>query len=136
MANSPIRSGKDRRQINTSDVRERRGKKPDRRRCPECSGELSSALKKVAGGSVTKVSCKSCAWSRSSRQTDLSTLMAKLTWSMPLEKKTAGYSLPFPHELAKSLSLKSGDEFILKPLTSPIGSQPMKWALEVQRKKK
>jgi hypothetical protein len=62
--------------------------------------------------------------------------MAKLTWSMPLERKTGGYSLPFPHELAQSLGLKAGDEFVLKPLTSPLGKLSMKWALEVKRGKK
>ena len=130
------RSGKDRRQINKSASTERRGKKPDRRRCPDCQSSLITSLRRVAGGTVTTVRCSSCDWSRSSRQTDLKTLMAKLTWSMPLEKTSAGYSLPFPHELARSLGLKAGDEFVLEPLTSPLGKQAMKWALKVQRRKK
>jgi hypothetical protein len=133
---SVSRTGKDRRQINTGSGPNRRGSKPDRRRCPSCGGKLSTALRRIAGGTVSTVRCGDCDWSRSSRQTDLKTLMAKLTWSMPLERKTGGYSLPFPHELAQSLGLKAGDEFVLKPLTSPLGKLSMKWALEVKRGKK
>jgi hypothetical protein len=130
------RSKPDRRQLNAPSTKERRGKKVDRRRCPKCSSKLATSLRRVAGGTVTTVRCEKCDWNRSSRQTDLNTLMAKLTYAMPLERKTGGYSLPFPHELAKSLGIKAGDEFILKPLTSPLGKQAMKWALEVKRNKR
>ena len=136
MPSSPIRSGKDRRQVNASTAKERRGSRVDRRRCPKCQSTISQSFRRIAGGTVTTVSCSKCDWSRSSRQVDLKTLMARLTWSMPLEKSGKGYSLPFPEELVKSLKLKTGDEFILDPLTSPIGSQPMKWALKVARKRR
>jgi hypothetical protein len=125
----------DRRKLNVSVPNDRRGKGQERRKCPECSGALKSTRRSVAGGSVTSFSCESCGWSSSSRQTDADLLLAKMTWSLPLEKKASGWQLPFPPELVDALKLKSGDQLVLSPLTLPVGSLPMRWAITVQKKK-
>ena len=80
------------------------------------------------------LSCESCGCSKSSRQTDADVLMARMSWSLPLEKKGAGLQVAFPAELADALKLKAGDELLLNPLTLPVGSLPMRWALSVSRK--
>lgn len=125
----------DRRKLNVAVPDERRGKGTEKRRCPECSGELKTVRRGLAGGSVTSVSCAACGWSSSSRQTDADLLLAKMTWTLPLEKKTAGWLLPFPPELAEALKLKAGDQLVLSPLTLPVGSLPMRWAITLQKKK-
>jgi hypothetical protein len=133
MSSVPARN-KERRQINVSTPKDRRGKGTERRKCPECQGALKESHKTVAGGTVTTLSCSQCDWSQSSRQTDAGILMAKMTWSLPLEKKPSGLQVPFPAELAEALRIKAGDELVLSPLTLPVGSLPMRWALTLRRK--
>ena len=133
MASKPSRL-KDRRTINASVVSDKRGSAKERRRCPECGAALNSATRAVAGGSVITLSCSRCDYSKSSRQTDADTLMAKMTWGLVLEKKGASLQLEFPSELADALKAKAGDELILSPLTLPVGSLPMRWALTLKRK--
>ena len=135
MSPKPARS-KDRRTINASTPSERRGSGAERRRCPECQGEITSSRKAVAGGSVTTLACKNCDWTRSSRQTDADVLMAKLTWALSLEKKGGSLQAAFPSELSDALKMKAGDELILSPLTLPVGSLPMRWAITLKRKAK
>jgi Zn ribbon nucleic-acid-binding protein len=132
---SPAERNKDRRELNVSVPQERRGKAEDRRKCPECGGKLDKALRRLAGGSVTVLECAKCGWTRASRQTDADVLMLKLTWSLLLESKGGGLSAVLPPELADALKAKPGDELVISPLTSPVGSLPMKWALSLQRKK-
>jgi hypothetical protein len=133
MSQVPARN-KDRRQINVSTPKERRGKGSERRRCPECQGPLKESHKAVAGGTVTTLSCANCDWTHSSRQTDADILLAKMTWALVLEKKSSQLQVPFPPELAEALRIKPGDELVLSPLTLPVGSLPMRWALTVRRK--
>jgi hypothetical protein len=130
----PMRS-QDRRQINVASPAERRGTAPERRRCPECKSALAVTRRAVAGGTVTTLSCNSCDWTQSSRQTDADLLLAKMSWSLTLEKKPGGLQLSFPAELAEALKARPGDELLLAPLTLPVGSLPMRWALTLKRKK-
>jgi rubredoxin len=128
---------KDRRQLNVPIDKERRkGDGPDRRHCPECGGALKRSVKKLAGGSVTQVECPACGWSKASRQTDANVLMLKMTWALELKPMGGQLAAVLPPELSDALKAKAGDELVISPLTSPLGSLPMKWALGLQRKKK
>jgi hypothetical protein len=69
-------------------------------------------------------------------RTDADVLLAKLTWALPLEKKAGSLQTAFPPELADALKIKAGDELILSPLTLPVGSLPMRWAVTLKRKAK
>ena len=133
MAEAPKR--KERRQVNVSTKDERRTNSADRRTCPDCSGKLETLLKRVAGGTVRTTSCAHCGWSASSRATDADVLMLKLSWGLELQTKGGQLGLTLPPEFSDALKLKTGDQLILSPLTSPVGSLPMKWALSVQRSK-
>lgn len=133
MTGKPARS-KDRRQINVSTPKDQRGQGAERRKCPECKGAVQQTKKSVAGGTVITLACVNCDWTQSSRQTDADVLLAKLTWSLPLEKKGGALQLDFPSELAAALKAKAGDELVLSPLTLPVGSLPMRWALTLKRK--
>jgi len=62
--------------------------------------------------------------------------MAKLTWALSLEKKGSSLQAAFPTELSDALKMKAGDELILSPLTLPVGSLPMRWAITLKRKAK
>lgn len=134
MATAPRK--KDRRSLNTSVPLERRKTGRDRRRCPECNGELTQSLRRLAGGSVTMLECAKCGWAKASRQTDADVLVLKLTWALPLEPHSGGLAAALPMELAAALNARSGDELVISPLTSPVGSLPMKWALSLKRQKK
>ena len=125
---------KDRRQINASTPGERRGSGSERRLCPECKSALKTERKALAGGTLTTISCTKCDWSQSSRQTDADVLLAKMTWSLELERKSGAFQAAFPAELAEALKIKAGDELVLSPLTLPVGSLPMRWALTLKRK--
>lgn len=132
---SPVSRNKDRRQLNVSVAKERRGDAPERRRCPECSSALTKAVRRLSGGSVTVLECAKCGWTRASRQTDADVLTLKMTWSLPLDTRGGGLAALLPPELSEALQAKPGDELVISPLTSPLGSLPMKWALTLQRKK-
>jgi Zn ribbon nucleic-acid-binding protein len=134
MSQTP-RERKDRRQLNVSVGQECRGSAPERRKCPECGAALSKAVRRLSGGSVTVMECGKCGWTRASRQTDADVLMLKMTWALRLEAKGGGLSASLPPELSEALQAKPGDELVISPLTSPLGSLPMKWALSLQRKK-
>jgi hypothetical protein len=129
------RKSSDRRQVNAATPAERRGTGSERRRCPDCKGPLTQSKKTVATGSVTTLSCKNCDWTQSSRQSDADLLLAKMTWALLIEKKSAGLQVSFPSELADALKAKAGDELMLSPLTLPVGSLPMRWAITLLRKK-
>src|SRR5258708_1749025 len=118
MASKAVRS-KDRRQINASTPKDLRGTRADRRRCPDCGYTISAQSKSVAGGTVLTLSCGSCGWTKSSRQTDAAALLAKMSWALPLEKKGAGLQISFPSELAEALNLKAGGSLLLNPLSLP-----------------
>lgn len=133
MGSKPAR-GKDRRQINASSPSEQRGSGTERRLCPECKSALKSSKKIVAGGTVNTLACTQCDWSQSSRQTDADVLLAKMTWALSLERNAGAFHAAFPAELAEALKIKAGDELLLSPLTLPIGSLPMRWALTLRRK--
>lgn len=133
---SPVSRNKDRRSLNVPVGKERRGSAPERRRCPECNGALDKAVRRLSGGSVTVLECPKCGWTRASRQTDADVLTLKMTWALPLEARAGGLVAVLPPELSEALQAKAGDEWVLSPLTSPMGSLPMKWALSVKRKKK
>ena len=124
---------KERRQVNVSAKEERRKSTVDRRTCPDCNGKLETLLKRVAGGTVRTSSCGNCGWSQSSRATDADVLMLKLSWGLELQTKGGFLGLSLPPEFSDALKLKSGDQLILSPLTSPVGSLPMKWALSVKK---
>ncbi len=132
---SEVTRSKDRRQLNVPVGAERRGSAPERRKCPECGGALAKATRRLSGGSVTVVECAKCGWTRASRQTDADVLMLKMTWALPLDAMAGGLVASLPPELADALKAKPGDELVISPLTSPLGSLPMKWALSLQRKK-
>ncbi len=125
--------GGDRRKINISTPLDKRGQGQERRKCPECGALLKTATKRVATGSVTTTQCPACGYSKSSRQTDADLLMAKMTWALQVERKAGQFNVELPLELAEALSIKAGDNLVLSPLTLPIGSQPMRWALTLKR---
>jgi hypothetical protein len=114
-------------------VNERRKGGKERRSCPECGTRLEQVVRKLASGSVTASTCPKCGYSKSSRQTDAEVLLLKLVWSLELESHGGQLAAVLPPELASSLKAKAGDEWILAPLVSPVGSLPMKWALTVKR---
>jgi hypothetical protein len=126
---------KDRRQLNVRVDKERRGSGQERRKCPECGGGLSKSVRRLAGGSVTTLECGKCGWTHASRQTDVDVLMLKLTWALPLEAKGGTLQAVLPPELVDALQAVPGDELILSPLTAPLGSLPMKWALSLRKAK-
>lgn len=128
---------KERRQVNVSvKASDDKRKAPaERRRCPDCGGNLDAAVKRVAGGSVRSVNCKNCGWSQSTRSTDADVLLLKLSWALDLQTKGGFLNAILPPELSDALKLRSGDQLIISPLTSPVGSLPMKWALSVKRSK-
>jgi hypothetical protein len=133
MAEQPKR--RERRQVNVSVAQDKRRAPAERRRCPDCGGALEAALKRVAGGSVRVVSCTSCGWSRSDRSTDADVLLLKLSWALDLQVRNGQLNAVLPPELSEALKLKASDQLLLNPLTSPVGSLPMKWALSVKRGK-
>ncbi len=102
----------ERRQVNSSTDQERRGTGQERRRCPDCQAPLKTETRPLAGGSVITMTCAKCGWTKSSRQTDASVLLAKLTWALPLEKKGGAWNASFPAELADSLKLKTAFQHI------------------------
>jgi hypothetical protein len=89
----------------------------------------------VAGGNVAVLTCNNCGWSQSSRATDAEVLLLKLSWALELQTKGGQMSALLPPELVDALRLKGGDQLQISPLTSPVGSLPMKWALSVKRSK-
>lgn len=126
---------KDRRQLNVAVPKERRtGAGADRRHCPECGGPLSGSVKRLAGGSVSQVECKACGWSKASRQTDADVLLLRMTWGLELKPVGGQLVAALPPELAAALKARPGDELVLSPLTSPVGSLPMKWAVTLHKK--
>jgi hypothetical protein len=134
---SSVSRQKDRRQLNVPVAQEhRRQGGRERRRCPECGASLEQVVRKLVGGSVTASTCSKCGWTRSSRQTDADVLVLKLNWALTLEPHTGQLAAVLPAELATALKAKAGDEWILSPLTSPLGSLPMKWTLGIQKKKR
>ncbi len=78
------------------------------------------------------VSCTSCGWSRSDRSTDADVLLLKLSWALDLQVRNGQLNAVLPPELSEALKLKASDQLLLNPLTSPVGSLPMKWALSVK----
>jgi hypothetical protein len=125
----------ERRQVNAAVGKDRRGE-DERRRCPDCGGALALKLKRVAGGTVRSLSCAKCDWSQSTRSTDADVLLLKLSWALDLKNSNGQLSAQVPGELSDALKLKAGDQLVVSPLTSPVGSLPMKWALSVSRKKR
>lgn len=132
---SPVSRAKDRRQLNVNVGKERRGSAPERRKCPECGSKLDQAIRRLAGGSVTVLECAKCGWTRASRQTDADVLLLKMTWALPLDAKAGGLVATLPPELSDALKARPGDELVISPLTSPLGSLAMKWSLSLARKK-
>jgi len=134
MATAPRK--KDRRSLNVAVPKERRTGGKDRRLCPDCNGPLSTNVRRLAGGSVTMLECVKCGWAKASRQTDADVLVLKLTWALPLEGHQGQLAAVLPQELTAALNARSGDELVISPLVSPVGSLPMKWALTLKRQKK
>jgi hypothetical protein len=132
----PVSRNRDRRQLNVPVPAERRGSAPERRKCPDCGALLKRSVRRLAGGSVTQLDCGQCGWTKSSRQTDADVLVLKMTWALELKQLGGQLSATLPPELGDALKAKPGDQLILSPLTSPLGSLPMKWALSLQRKKR
>jgi len=133
---SPLSRQKDRRQLNVTvkqDQRRQGGR--ERRRCPECDGPLDQVVRKLSTGTVTASTCTRCGWTKSSRQTDADLMVLKLSWPLALEPHGGQLAAVLPPELAAALKAKAGDEWILAPLTSPVGSLPMKWALSQKRRR-
>jgi uncharacterized Zn finger protein len=126
---------KERRQVNVSVSQDKRKSATERRHCPDCDGPLEKSLKRVAGGSVATLKCPKCGWSHSSRATDADVLLLKMSWALDVQTKGGYMSAVLPPELSDALKLKSGDQLLISPLTSPVGSLPMKWALSVKRAK-
>lgn len=133
---APVSRSKDRRQLNVAVDKERRGSAPERRQCPECGGKLDKATRRLSGGTVTVMECPKCGWTRASRQTDADVLMLKMTWALSLEAKGGTLMASLPPELVDALKAKPGDELVLSPLTTPIGSLPMQWSLKLAKKKR
>lgn len=134
-AKKPVRKT-DRRSLNVPVPQDRRKGGRDRRRCPECNSELSQAVRRLAGGSVTMLECAKCGWAKASRQTDADVLVLKLTWALPLESHDGQLAAVLPQELTAALGARRDDELVITPLVSPVGSLPMKWALTLKRQKK
>lgn len=132
----PVSRNHDRRQLNVPVPAERRGSAPERRKCPDCGALLKRSVRRLAGGSVTQLDCGQCGWTKSSRQTDADVLVLKMTWALELKQLGGQLSATLPPELGDALKAKPGDQIIISPLTSPLGSLPMKWALSLQRKKR
>jgi hypothetical protein len=133
---SPVSRNRDRRQLNVPVPAERRGSAPERRKCPDCGALLKRSVRRLAGGSVTQLDCGECGWTKSSRQTDADVLVLKMTWALPLKQLGGQLGVVVPPELGDALKAKPGDQLIISPLTSPLGSLPMKWALSLQRAKR
>jgi hypothetical protein len=133
MAEQPKR--RERRQVNVNVSQDKRQSPAERRRCPDCGGTLGASVKRVAGGNVRVVSCASCGWTQSARSTDADVLLLKLTWALDLQFKNGQLNAVLPPELTEALKLRGSDQLLLSPLTSPVGSLPMKWALSVKRGK-
>jgi hypothetical protein len=119
--------------LNVAVPQDRRKGGRERRRCPECGGNLDQVVRKLAGGTVTASTCLSCGWSKSSRQTDADLLVLKLVWSLELEPHSGQLAVVLPQELVSALKAKAGDSWEIAPLTSPLGSLPMKWTLSHKR---
>ena len=126
---------KDRRQVNVPVDQDRRRPGRDRRSCPECGGKLDQVVRKLASGTVTAATCMACGWSRSSRQVDADVLVLKMAWSLELVPHGGQLALVLPQELTAAVRAKAGDAWDLQPLTSPLGSLPMKWSLQVKKPK-
>lgn len=133
---APVSRAKDRRQLNVPITKERRGTAPERRKCPECGSNLDKATRRLSGGTVTVMECPKCGWTRASRQTDADVLLLKMTWSLPLDARAGSLSASLPPELVDALKAKAGDELVISPLTSPVGSLPMQWSVKLQKKKR
>ncbi|HTB22140.1 MAG TPA: hypothetical protein VK914_05500 [bacterium] len=131
---SPVSRQKDRRQVNVpvKEERRRQGGR-ERRRCPACGTFLEQAIRTLKGGTVTASTCPSCGWTKSSHQTDADVLLLKLTWPLVLENHDGVLAALLPPELAAALKAKPGDEWVLSPLTSPLGSLPMQWTVSVKK---
>jgi hypothetical protein len=130
---SPLSRQKDRRQVNVSMAVDKRKGGKERRRCPVCKVPLDQTVRTLAGGTVTASTCASCGWTKSSRQKDAAMLALKLVWSLALEAHEGGLAAVIPPELAAALKAKAGDEWVLSPLISPLGSIPMKWTLSLKK---
>jgi ribosomal protein L37AE/L43A len=133
MAEQPKR--RERRQVNVSVSQDKRKSTTERRHCPDCNGPLEKGVKRVAGGSVGILNCPKCGWSQSARATDADVLLLKMSWALDLQTKGGHVNAVLPPELSDALKLKSGDQLVISPLTSPVGSLPMKWSLSVKRAK-
>ncbi len=60
----------DRRKVNRAVKVDRRGTKPERRRCPNCRGPLTTKAHRARGGTKTVTVCLQCGWSAISDQID------------------------------------------------------------------
>jgi hypothetical protein len=133
---SPVSRNRDRRQLNVPVPADRRGSAPERRKCPDCGALLKRSVRRLAGGTVSQLDCPECGWTKSSRQTDADVLLLKMTWGLELKSLGGQLTATLPPELGDALKAKAGDQLIISPLTSPLGSLPMKWSLSLQRKKR
>jgi hypothetical protein len=130
----PLSRQTDRRKLNVRMAADKRAKGGrERRRCPTCGVVLDQSVRTLAGGTVTASTCASCGWTKSSRQKDAHILALKMVLSLGLEAHDGGLAAVIPPELAAALKAKAGDEWILSPLITPIGSLPMKWTLSLKK---
>jgi len=68
MFKKTLKRADDRRKVNRAVKVDRRGTKPERRKCPQCKGTLFAKINKVKGGTVTAVVCADCGWKAVSEQ--------------------------------------------------------------------
>ncbi len=134
MPKSLARSG-DRRELNVPVKADRRGGGQDRRKCPQCGSALKKELRTTSTGTVLTARCPRCDWKRVSRQYDLKVVLSKMTWELPIESRPSGTLVHLPAELMQALEVGAGDSLVLRPLTLPVGSLPMTWALELKKGK-
>jgi hypothetical protein len=120
----------ERRKVNQAVGSDRRGKAPDRRRCPECGSSIRTSRQAAPGGTVEKRYCTKCSWQASSRQVDESRLKALTGFEMTIHGTGLRGLLDLDPDFMRVAGLVPGDHVELKAVYAPgKKGSPLSWVL-------
>jgi hypothetical protein len=120
----------ERRKANQVAPKERRGHKPDRRRCPDCGSSVRTLTEAFPGGTVTKRYCSKCHWKQTSRQMDVERIRSLIGFETEIHGSLKRPILELDPDLLKAAGWNLKDTLELKPLYTPGAGQTLAFVLK------